>query len=63
MMVTVSGLSGLVKAYRSVLSATGSLEISGASRWEDMVHLGVSMALRPNGRGRSVGGAEQAGGE
>lgn len=29
----MSGLSGLLKAYRSVLSAKGSLEINGASRW------------------------------
>src|SRR5215469_14956413 len=36
MIVTVSGLSGLTKAYRSVLSATGSLAISGASRCDDM---------------------------
>src|ERR1700757_397277 len=35
MIVTVSGLSGLTNAYRSVLSATGSLLISGASRWDD----------------------------
>src|SRR6185503_14866951 len=33
MIVTVSGLSGLTKAYRSVLSAVGSRLISGASRW------------------------------
>src|ERR671935_2764083 len=33
MIVTVSGLSGLRNAYRSVLSAVGSCEISGASRW------------------------------
>src|SRR2546425_9014053 len=33
-MVAVSGLSGLTNAYRSVLSATGSLEILGASRWD-----------------------------
>src|SRR6185437_14866708 len=36
MSVTVSGLSGLTNAYTSVLSATGSLAISGASRCEDM---------------------------
>src|SRR2546427_11955126 len=30
----MSGLSGLTNAYRSVLSATGSLEILGASRWD-----------------------------
>src|SRR6478736_7884480 len=34
--VTVPGLSGLTNAYTSVLSATGSLAISGASRCEDM---------------------------
>src|SRR5713101_6332971 len=34
-MVIVFGLSGLRKAYRSVLSAVGSSEISGASRWLD----------------------------
>src|SRR6266540_4283864 len=33
MIVTVSGLSGERNAYRSVLSADGSSEISGASRW------------------------------
>src|SRR3954452_22347823 len=33
MMVTVSGLSGDTKAYRSVLSAVGSWEISGATAW------------------------------
>src|ERR671934_1544764 len=35
MIVTVSGLSGLRNAYRSVLSADGSSEIRGASRWLD----------------------------
>src|SRR5215218_4628263 len=39
MIVTESGRSGLTNAYRSVLSATGSFEISGASRWDDMAHL------------------------
>src|ERR671912_609811 len=33
MIVTVSGRSGLRNAYRSVLSAVGSSEIDGASRW------------------------------
>src|SRR5438094_9329529 len=33
MSVTVSGRSGLRKAYVSVLSAEGSSEINGASRW------------------------------
>src|SRR3954453_24070120 len=36
MIVTVSGVSGLTNAYRSELSATGSLLISGASRCDDM---------------------------
>ena len=40
MSVTVSGTSGLTNAYTSVLSATGSLEIWGASRWDDMTYLG-----------------------
>ena len=35
--MTVSGRSGLTKAYTSVLSAVGSLEICGASRCDDMV--------------------------
>src|SRR5689334_12681953 len=34
-MVSVFGLSGLRNAYRSVLSAVGSSEISGASRCEE----------------------------
>ena len=33
MIVTVSGLSGLTNAYRSVISAAGSPEMRGASRW------------------------------
>src|SRR5436309_10921393 len=36
-MVNVLGLSGLRNAYRSVLSAVGSSEIRGASRWLDAV--------------------------
>src|ERR1700693_478222 len=36
MSVVVSGRSGLTNAYRSVLSATGSFEMPGASRWDDM---------------------------
>src|SRR6266545_4756886 len=35
MIVTVSGRSGLRNAYVSVLSADGSSEINGASRWLD----------------------------
>src|SRR5689334_23580765 len=37
--VTVSLLSGLTNAYRSVLSTAGSPAISGASRCEDAVAL------------------------
>src|SRR6266550_961190 len=37
MIVTVSGLSGDRNAYRSVLSAVGSSEINGASRWLDAI--------------------------
>ena len=44
MIVTVSGLSGLTNAYTSVLSATGSLLISGASRWDD-IYLASSRLL------------------
>ena len=36
MIVTVSGSSGETNAYVSVLSATGSLLIAGASRWDDI---------------------------
>src|SRR3954454_5549686 len=40
-MVSVFGLSGLRNAYRSVLSAVGSSEINGASRWlEALLELG-----------------------
>src|SRR5258705_5589291 len=35
MIVTLSGRSGLRNAYVSVLSAEGSSEINGASRWLD----------------------------
>src|SRR5262245_23552896 len=42
MIVNVDGLSGLRNAYRSVLSAVGSSEIRGASRWLDAdVELGL----------------------
>src|SRR5689334_4949693 len=36
MIVTVPGSSGDTNAYTSVLSATGSLLIAGASRWDDI---------------------------
>src|SRR6185503_13637317 len=35
MIVTLSGVVGLTNAYRSVLSASGSWLMSGASRWLD----------------------------
>src|SRR5574339_1076362 len=40
--VTVSGFEGLTKAYTSVLSASGSWLISGASRWLDAEPAGES---------------------
>src|SRR5690242_12410265 len=47
MIVTVSRLSGLTKAYRSVLSAPGSLLISGASRWlEALLAPGTAASVR-----------------
>src|SRR2546425_13176627 len=46
--VTVFGRSGLTNAYRSVLSATGSLEIPGASRCDDMTHLRDEMPTSAN---------------
>src|SRR4051812_161515 len=46
MSVTVPGLSGLTNAYVSVLSARGSPEINGASRWLDaFAVVGASAAL------------------
>src|SRR2546427_11763677 len=53
MIVTVSGLSGLTNAYTSVLSATGSLLISGASLCDDIQG-------PPLERSWSAGGVEQA---
>src|ERR1700722_20268884 len=43
--VTVSGLSGLTNAYTSVLSATGSFEISGASRCDDIGNSLLAMRM------------------
>src|SRR5262245_8531703 len=56
MIVTVSGRSGLTKAYTSVESATGSFEISGASRCDDMAAL---LSAHVGG----VGGADDTGDE
>src|SRR3954454_19801201 len=49
MIVTVSGFSGDTNAYRSVLSAVGSCEMSGASAWlEAFACLGCRLlAVRP----------------
>src|SRR2546428_7975327 len=51
-MVTVSGRSGLTKAYVSVLSASGSWLMRGASRWLDALAVGTagvrSSAPRPS---------------
>src|SRR2546421_11571479 len=50
-MVTVSGLSGLRNTYRSVLSAVGSSEMSGASRWlEALLELGARRAPKSASR-------------
>src|SRR5437660_3146640 len=57
--VTVPGLSGLTKAYRSVLSATGSLEISGASRWDDISASQSLVTPRMAGQAGSAAGANQ----
>jgi hypothetical protein len=46
MIVTVFGLSGLRNAYRSVLSASGSLAIIGASLWLDESSMAVK-AISP----------------
>ena len=44
----MSGLSGLTKAYVSVLSASGLAAVSGASRWlEAELVRGASRALPP----------------
>src|SRR5690349_2437251 len=52
MMVTVLARSGLTKAYVSVLSATGSLLMAGASRW-------VDISLTPCSAGRVDDSAHQ----
>src|SRR5947209_18477090 len=51
MIVAVSGLSGLRNTYRSVLSAVGSSEMSGASRWlEALLELGARRAPKSASR-------------
>src|SRR6185312_16850734 len=62
MRVTVRGLSGLTNAYTSVLSAEGSLEISGASRCEDMAEpfTQLGMNRKASRRGRRCSGTRCA---
>src|SRR5689334_16566063 len=57
MIVTVSGLSGLRNAYVSVLSADGSSEIKGASRWLDAWAAG---GLPPRDANATISAAEAA---
>src|SRR5262249_58261136 len=57
--VTVSGRSGLTNAYTSVLSATGSLSVCGASRCDDIPDLPhrtarTSRAARAGSRNRTL---------
>src|SRR5215831_9291967 len=59
MRVTVSGRSGLTNAYTSVLSATGSLAVCGASRCDDIPDLPhrtarASRAARAGSRNRTL---------
>src|SRR5215470_1153258 len=52
MRVTVFGRSGLTNAYTSVLSATGSLAVSGASRCDDIPNLpSLNGPRQPGGQG------------
>src|SRR6266550_4124207 len=57
MIVTVSGRSGLRNAYVSVLSAEGSSEISGASRWLDAW---AAEGLPPRNANATISAAEAA---
>jgi hypothetical protein len=57
MIVTVSGLSGLRNAYVSVLSAEGSSEINGASRWLDAW---AAEGLPPHDANATISAAEAA---
>lgn len=56
MSVVVSGLSGLTKAYTSVLSYWGVPEISGASRW-------LEAEAAPGSSTVTCGGREPTGGQ
>src|SRR5215510_11815128 len=57
MIVTVSGRSGLRNAYVSVLSADGSSEIKGASRWLDAW---AAEGLPPRDASAAISAAEAA---
>src|SRR6266545_4107488 len=57
MIVTVSGRSGLRNAYVSVLSADGSSEINGASRWLDAW---AAEGLPPRDANATISAAEAA---
>ena len=57
MIVTVSGLSGLRNAYVSVLSAEGSSEINGASRW---LEAWAAEGLPPRDANATISAAEAA---
>src|SRR4030095_3963542 len=57
MIVTVSGRSGLRNAYVSVLSAEGSSEIRGASRWLDAW---AAEGLPPRDASATISAAEAA---
>src|SRR5262245_17013520 len=56
--VTVFGRSGLTNAYRSVLSATGSFEMPGASRCDDMGDPPLCLGVRRVRERSAVGGAD-----
>src|SRR5207248_10810978 len=57
MSVTVSGWSGLRNAYVSVLSADGSSEINGASRW---LEAWAAEGLPPRDANATISAAEAA---
>src|SRR5438874_10185828 len=57
MSVTVSGRSGLRNAYVSVLSAEGSSEIRGASRW---LEAWAAEGLPPRDASAAISAAEAA---
>src|SRR5687768_460085 len=54
MIVIVLSLSGLRNAYKSVLSANGSFEISGASRWLDDISIAAAVTTPANITERNI---------